>query len=158
MPTIGLDAHGITPSGEVHWNLQQRILIGHALRRGEGELSAHGAFVTETGERTGRSANDKFIVREPTSEGQIWWGDVNVPTTSEVFVKLRQRVTEYLDGRPELFVQDLFCGAEPKERLAVRVVSENAWHSAFARNMFLRPPRQNSLGMSRDLLCFTHLT
>jgi phosphoenolpyruvate carboxykinase (ATP) len=99
--------------------------------------------MTETGERTGRSPNDKFVVKDGDESnpltGDIWWGDVNVPTTPDVYERLSQKVRNYLSNREEIFIQDLHCGADADERLAIRVVTENAWHSAFARNMFLRP-------------------
>lgn len=135
----GIEHHGLTPTGEVHWNLKVADLIERAVRRGEGRLSAHGAFVTETVPRTGRSPNDKFIVREPSSEERIWWGEVNVETTQAVFDNLKSRVIGYLNGQPELYVQDVYCGWDPEVRLNVRIVNHNAWHNAFARNMFVRP-------------------
>ncbi len=135
--------HGLNPSGQVHWNLEWQALYDAALRRGEGTLTAHGVLMAETGERTGRSPNDKFIVKDGDENnpltGDIWWGEVNVPTTSEIFQQLSVKVRDYLSSRDEIFVQDLHCGADVDERLAIRVVTENAWHSAFARNMFLRP-------------------
>ena len=138
-----LSHHGLSPSGQVHWNLEWQALYEAALRRGEGNLTAHGVLMTETGERTGRSPNDKFVVKDGDESnpltGDIWWGDVNVPTTTEVYESLSQKVRNYLSNREEIFIQDLHCGADADERLAIRVVTENAWHSAFARNMFLRP-------------------
>ena len=110
-----------------------------AMTRKEGILSAHGVLVTETGARTGRSPNDKFIVDEPSIHEDVNWGDVNVPTDEAVFDRMRAKVVEHLSGRPTLFVQDLRCGAEPTEALHIRVVTENAWHATFARNMFIRP-------------------
>ena len=135
----GLGAHGLTPSGEVHWNLEAPELIDMAAAAGEGVLSAHGVLVTRTGSRTGRSPNDRFIVREPATEDDVWWGDVNVPTTYEVFERMRAKVQEHLSNRERLFVQDLFAGADPEDQLSIRVVTENAWHAAFAENMFIRP-------------------
>ena len=135
----GLEAHGVIPGGEVHWNLEAPELIGMAAAAGEGVLSAHGVLVTRTGSRTGRSPNDRFIVREPATENDVWWGDVNMPTTYEVFERMRAQVQAHLSNRDRLFVQDLFAGADPDERLAIRVVTENAWHAAFAENMFIRP-------------------
>ena len=135
----GLEAHGVIPGGEVHWNLEAPELIGMAAAAGEGVLSAHGVLVTRTGSRTGRSPNDRFIVREPATEDDVWWGDVNVPTTYEVFERMRAQVQEHLSNRDRLFVQDLFAGADPEEQLSIRVVTENAWHAAFAENMFIRP-------------------
>lgn len=138
-----LSHHGLRPSGQVHWNLEWQALYEAALRRGEGNLTAHGVLMTETGERTGRSPNDKFVVKDGDGSnpltGDIWWGDVNVPTTPDVYERLSQKVRNYLSNREEIFIQDLHCGADADERLAIRVVTEDAWHSAFARNMFLRP-------------------
>ncbi|MDE0707551.1 MAG: phosphoenolpyruvate carboxykinase (ATP) [Candidatus Poseidoniales archaeon] len=139
-----IDNHGLTPNGLVHWNLEWQALYDAALRKGEGNLTAHGVLMAETGERTGRSPNDKFVVKigdgnNPLTN-DIWWGDINVPTTPEIYQRLSTKVRDYLSNRDELFVQDLHCGADADERLAIRVVTENAWHSAFARNMFLRPP------------------
>ena len=88
-PSGDLSMHGISPSGEVHWNLSANELIDLAIARGEGVLSAHGALVTETGDRTGRSPNDKFIVDEPSVSGDINWGDVNVSTDEATFQRMR---------------------------------------------------------------------
>ena len=137
-----LEAHGIVSSGTIHWNLETPTLVKISVERNEGILSAHGALVTETGDRTGRSPNDKFIVKEPEFENDINWGDVNVPTTLEVFEQLKAKVISHLSSREQLFVQDLFCGAEITEALPIRVINENAWHNAFARNMFIRPTEE----------------
>ena len=134
-----LAAVGLSPTGIVHWNLSANDLIDLAVARGEGVLSAHGALVTETGDRTGRSPNDKFIVDEEQSSQHINWGEVNVSTSREVYENLKQKVIAYLSNQDSLFVQDLYCGADAEHRLPIRVVSQNAWHAAFARNMFVRP-------------------
>ena len=134
--------HGLNPTGTTFWNLEWQALYDAAIRRGEGKLTAHGVLMAETGERTGRSPNDKFVVKDDengTLTHDIWWGDVNVPTTPEIFRKLSAKVRDYLSARDELYVQDLFCGADLTERLPIRVITENAWHAAFARNMFVRP-------------------
>ena len=137
--SVGLDAHGIVNSATIHWNLEWQDLYEIALRRKEGVLSAHNVLVAETGYRTGRSPNDKFIVKEEPVADNIWWGEINVPKPVSVFNGLRDKVRQYLSNRDELFVQDLHCGADPNERLQIRLVTENAWHACFARNMFLRP-------------------
>ena len=134
-----LAGQGLSPSGQVHWNLVAPALLQHAIKRGEGELADMGPFVAVTAPHTGRSPNDKFVVKESGSEADVDWGKVNQPISPEHFQTLRADVQTYLDGREELFVQDLFCGADPKYRLAVRYVSPNAWHMAFVRNMFIRP-------------------
>ena len=134
----GLENHGLVNSGPVHWNPDVPALYEHGLRRGEGVLARGGGFVTETGEYTGRSPRDKFIVDEPSSSGDIWWGPVNNRISEAHFETARARMTAYLQKR-ELFVQDVFAGADPDYRLPVRVVTEQAWHSLFARNMFIPP-------------------
>jgi len=135
-PRVGLAEHGLSPSRDVFWNLAPAVLIEHAIRRGEGHLASTGAFVAATGEHTGRSPQDRFIVREPGSEGDVWWGDVNVGVAPESFDRLHARLVAGLN-RHDLFVQDLHVGADPAYRLGVRVVSTRAWASLFAWNMFL---------------------
>ncbi|HEX7020423.1 MAG TPA: phosphoenolpyruvate carboxykinase (ATP), partial [Gemmatimonadaceae bacterium] len=115
------------------------ILVQEAVRKGEGHLADMGPFVAVTRPHTGRSPNDKFVVREPSSEQDVDWGKVNQPFPEDRFESLLADVRRYLDDRDELFVQDLYCGADPKYRLSVRYVSPNAWHMAFVRNMFIRP-------------------
>ncbi len=134
----GLDQQGIQAAGTVYWNLPVAQLYEHALRRGEAFLALEGPLLATTGEFTGRAPNDKFTVREPSSEGDIWWGKVNVPFEREKFDDLKERVRAYLAGKDELFVFDGYAGADPRYRLRVRVVNENAWQNLFARNMFVR--------------------
>ncbi|MEI8105864.1 MAG: phosphoenolpyruvate carboxykinase (ATP) [Actinomycetes bacterium] len=129
--------HGLDPKGSVHWNLTTPLLYTHALRREEGAIAHGGAFVVETGRHTGRSAEDKFVVREPGSERRIWWGKVNQPLTEEQFDRLRHKVTAHLSER-DLYVADSFAGADPTSRLSVRVVTPMAHHALFARVMFIR--------------------
>jgi phosphoenolpyruvate carboxykinase (ATP) len=136
---VGLEAQGLRPGGGVHWNLTGPVLIEAAIRRGEGRLAEMGPFVASTAPHTGRSPNDKFVVREPGSEQDVDWGKVNQPLVEEKFDALLADVRAHLDQRDELFVQDLYCGADPRFRLAVRYVSPSAWHMAFVRNMFIRP-------------------
>ena len=135
----GLDALGITPAGDVHWNLVAPALFTAAARRGEGEFADMGPFVAVTAPHTGRSPNDKFVVREPSSEADVDWGKVNQPIAPAQFDALLADVQAYLSSLPELYVQDLYCGADPAHRLSVRYVLPNAWHAAFVRNMFIRP-------------------
>jgi phosphoenolpyruvate carboxykinase (ATP) len=135
----GLDTQGLQPGGNVHWNLVAPTLFQHAIRRGEGELADMGPFVAVTAPHTGRSPNDKFVVRDPETEKDVDWGKVNQPLSPEHFDALLGDVREYLNAREELFVQDLYCGANPQYRLSVRYVSPSAWHMAFVRNMFIRP-------------------
>jgi len=137
----GLENHGLTEVSTAYWNMTAPPLYEAGLRRGEGVLSIDGAFVTETGEYTGRSPKDKFMVEEPSSKADIWWGPVNQRFTAEKFDVVHARMLEYFKGR-EAFVQDVYAGADPAYRLPVRVITENAWHSLFARNMFIRPPAE----------------
>jgi phosphoenolpyruvate carboxykinase (ATP) len=136
---VGLEAQGLAPRGDVHWNLVAAVLIQNAVRHGEGDFAEMGPFVAVTAPHTGRSPNDKFVVREPQSEKDVDWGKVNQSYAQEKFELLLADVREYLNGQDELFVQDLYCGADPKYRLSVRYVSPSAWHMAFVRNMFIRP-------------------
>src|SRR5580693_9278620 len=138
-PSFGLEEQGMRHLGPVHWNLQMPFLYEQAVRRGEGEIGLGGAFVVNTGRHTGRSPRDKYIVDEPGTRETVDWGSVNQPITPAQFASLHQRVLAYLQGR-ELFIQDLYAGADPEYRLPVRVVTPSAWHSLFARNMFIRPP------------------
>ena len=138
-PSGDLSESGIDTDATIYWNLDNITLIDLAVERNEGYLTSEGALVTETGERTGRSPNDKFIVDEPTTNQDVNWGDVNISTDESVFNRLKGQVIEYLSQRDSLFVQDLYCGAEESEALPIRVINQNAWHNAFARNMFVRP-------------------
>ncbi|MGE0359708.1 MAG: phosphoenolpyruvate carboxykinase [Vicinamibacterales bacterium] len=134
----GLETHGIVTAQPVHWNLRPAVLYEHALRRAEGVVAADGPLVCRTGQHTGRSPNDKFVVKEPSSEGHIHWGKINRPMGAEHYAALRADVVAHL-GQRELFVQDLHAGADPLYRLPVRMISEFAWHSLFVRNLFIVP-------------------
>ncbi|MDQ2908570.1 MAG: phosphoenolpyruvate carboxykinase (ATP), partial [Candidatus Eremiobacteraeota bacterium] len=123
---------------EIHRNLGAAALYEHALRRGEGELGVDGQFVVETGEHTGRSPKDKFFVREASSEATIDWGETNRATTPQVFDALIERVAAYLSQR-DIYTLDTYLGADERYRLPLRVISQYAWHSLFARNLFLTP-------------------
>ena len=136
--TSGLDAHGISTTGSVHWNLTTAVLYEHALQRGEGVIAAEGPLVCRTGQHTGRSPNDKFFVQEPSSEAHIHWGKVNRPLAPAHFATLRADVVAHLADK-DLFVQNLHAGADPVYRLPVRMISEYAWHSLFVRNLFIVP-------------------
>jgi phosphoenolpyruvate carboxykinase (ATP) len=134
----GLDIHGIRNPGTVFWNLTPTELVEHAVRRGEGILVEGGPFNAVTSPHTGRSPNDKFVVRDENSEADVWWGKVNQPISPEHYDALRADVLAHLEGQ-ELYVRDMWAGADPEYRLAVRLVTPNAWHNLFANNMFRRP-------------------
>ena len=129
---------GISTEQRVYRNLTPSQLYEHALRRREGIATAAGPFCAVTSPHTGRSPNDKFLVKEPESAGQIWWGKVNQPIAPEQFEKLKADVEQHLAGQ-ELFVRDVHAGADPSYRLPIRFVTPNAWHALFVYNMFLRP-------------------
>jgi phosphoenolpyruvate carboxykinase (ATP) len=130
-------------------NLTPPALITEALRREEAALSADGALAATTGRFTGRSPKDKFFVAYPELRGEVDWGAANQPLEARHFAHLLRRAVAYVDGR-ELFAQDLFAGADPEHRLRVRVVTEQAWHSLFARNMFIRPAPPDLAGFQPD--------
>ncbi len=139
---------GIT-SATVHANETAPALVAHAIRKGEGVLSADGAFSVRTGIHTGRSVNDKFVVDEPETTADIAWGKINQKMSRAHFSTFRGRVQAYLQGR-ELFVQDLYAGADPAHRIRVRLITTGAWHALFARNMFLRPAEADLSGFEPD--------
>ncbi len=122
----------------IRTNLSTAELYEAALHDGEGFIAADGPLVVRTGKHTGRSPKDKFIVREPTSEAKVWWGDVNHPISEADYDRLRARLMAYLADR-RLYSQDMFIGAHPTHRRSLRVYTETAWASIFARNLFRRP-------------------
>ncbi len=150
----GLSKQGLAPSGQVHWNLIAAELVEASIRRGEGRLAAMGPFVAVTSPHTGRSPNDKFVVREASSEADVDWGKVNQPITPEFYTVLLADVKAYLNELPELFVQDLYCGADPASRLSVRYILPNAWHGNFVRNMFIRPALEELAGFAPNFTVY----
>ncbi|MBW3570302.1 MAG: phosphoenolpyruvate carboxykinase (ATP) [Gemmatimonadetes bacterium] len=134
----GLENHGIRNPGTVFWNLGPVELVEHAIRRGEGSLVDGGPFNAVTRPHTGRSPQDRFVVREPSSENDIDWGKVNIPFQADNYDRLREDVMVHLEGQ-NLYVRDMWAGADPRYRLGVRVITPNAWHNLFAYNMFRRP-------------------
>ena len=128
-------------------NLSTAELYEHAIRNGEGLISAHGSLVVRTGEHTGRSPRDKFIVREPSSEKNIWWGDVNRSISEADYDRLRNRLLKYMADRP-IYSQDLYIGAHPDHRRSLRLYTETAWANLFGRNLFRRPPAEDLIGFT----------
>ena len=137
------------PIGLLHVNLSPAHLVAEALRNGEGRLSDGGAFCARTGKFTGRSPKDKYIVAHDYLRDEIDWGAVNQPMDPAKFAGLKARALEHIEGK-ELFVQDLFTGADPEHRIKVRVITEQAWHNLFARNMFIRPSADEKAGFEAD--------
>jgi len=134
----GLERDGIT-TDRVRWNLSTAALYEEAVRRNEGVIAAEGPLTCRTGAHTGRSPNDKFVVREPSSEAHIEWGKVNRPMDPAVFDVLHRDLLSSLEGK-ELFVLDCYAGADPAYRLPVRIINEFAWHNLFCRNLFIDDP------------------
>jgi phosphoenolpyruvate carboxykinase (ATP) len=135
----GLEEHGIQNVARVYWNLGVPALFEEAVRRREALIAADGPLVCRTGQHTGRSPNDKFIVREASSEDKVWWSKVNRPIEPQFFDALHRRMANYVEGR-ELFVQECYAGADARYRLRIRIITEQAWHSLFARHMFIDLP------------------
>jgi len=133
-----LSNQGVSNLRLAYWNLTTESLVEEAVFRGEGALVSGGPFVANTGKHTARSANDKFVVRETDSEGNIWWGVYNRPFSADKFEVLYDRMLGFLQGR-DVFIQDVYAGADESYRLPVRIVTELAWHSHFVRNMFILP-------------------
>src|SRR5687768_10013296 len=131
-----LDNYGIDAPANVYWNLNTPELYEEIARRNEGALSDHGNIIVDTGEHTGLAAKDKAIVREPESQDKVFWGDVNKDFPQDKFNSIKERMMAHANGR-DLFVQDTFVGADPNYRLPIRVINELAWHSLFARTMFI---------------------
>jgi len=144
-----LKSVGLLHTGPTYWNLKPPALYEHALMGDEAVIASGGPLCALTGDHTGRSPNDKFTVKEPSTQSDIWWGDVNRPISEEHFDRVYAKVQSYVQGR-ELFVQDLFAGADPEFRLKVRVVTEQAWHSLFVRNMFIRPAAEDLDGFTPE--------
>jgi len=136
-----LSAHGITATGRVFSNPSVTVLYEHAITRGDARLADGGPMVVDTGKHTGRSAQDKFIVREPASEDRIWW-DGNKEFAPAAFDRLRDKVTGFLGNEETLYVIDAFAGADPAHRIAVRVVTTHPYHALFAQTMFIDPTPQ----------------
>ncbi|HLY28660.1 MAG TPA: phosphoenolpyruvate carboxykinase [Aggregatilineales bacterium] len=136
--TYGLENHGLRDLEAVYWNLSTSALYEETIRRREARIAHLGPLVVRTGQHTGRSPNDKFIVEEPYSQPKIWWGKVNQPMSMDQFDALHMRMMSYLQGK-DVFVQDCYAGADKHYRLPIRIITEYAWHSLFSRNMFIQP-------------------
>jgi phosphoenolpyruvate carboxykinase (ATP) len=134
----GLENHGIRNLRAQYWNLTTEALYEEIIFRGEGRITHLGPLVVDTGKHTARAASDKFIVNEVSSADKVWWGQYNRPFSEEKFDELYARLQAFLQGR-DVFIQDCFGGADPNYRMPIRIITEFAWHSHFARNMFIRP-------------------
>jgi len=134
----GLDNIGLTNFNTVYWNLPTEALYEEVIFRNEAKITLQGPLVVNTGIHTARAASDKFVVREATTEEHVWWGQYNRPFSAEKFDELYNRLQGFLQGR-DLFVQDCYAGADPEYCMPIRIITEYAWHSLFARNMFIKP-------------------
>jgi phosphoenolpyruvate carboxykinase (ATP) len=141
---------GITTNAEIKANLGTAALAEQAIINGEGRLAKDGPLVVETGKHTGRSAKDKFIVRDAETEETVWWGKVNVPMTSEHFAALKADFFAALADKDRLYVADLFGGSQPEHRVNVRVINELAWHNMFIRTLLVRPTAQELEGFAPE--------
>ncbi len=137
--SYSLDQQGIAAKGQIFANLGTSPLIEHAVRNGEGLLAKDGPFVVATGKHTGRSAKDKFIVRDETTENTVWWGDVNRGMTPAHFAALKEDFLKAVSEKDKLYVADLFGGSQQEHRINVRVINELAWHNLFIRTLLVRP-------------------
>ena len=138
-PTFTLVDQGIATKANIHWNLITAPLYEHAIRNGEAVLAKEGPLVVATGQHTGRSAKDKYFVRDAETENSIWWGKTNVAMTREHFAALKADFMSALAEKETLYSQDLFGGSQPEYRINVRVITELAWHSLFIRTLLVRP-------------------
>ncbi|MEJ7605630.1 MAG: phosphoenolpyruvate carboxykinase (ATP), partial [Bryobacteraceae bacterium] len=138
MLNTDLGSYGLRNLENVIWNPEAARLIEIALQRREGHLAANGALVVKTGQFTGRSPKDKYIVRDSITDSTINWGPVNQGMEPAAFDRMYERLLAYFEGH-DLFVQDCFGGADPAYRLPVRVITHQAWHSLFAEQLFIRP-------------------
>jgi phosphoenolpyruvate carboxykinase (ATP) len=134
----GIDNIGLINLRKAYWNLPAETLYEEIIFRNEGRITQSGAMVVATGKHTARAANDKFIVRESTTDEKVWWGEYNRPFSADKFDELYARLQGFLQGK-DVFIQDCFGGADPDYRLPIRIITEYAWHSLFVRNMFIQP-------------------
>lgn len=145
-----LDRQGISTNATIFANLGTAPLVEHAVRNGEGVLSTDGPFVVATGKHTGRSAKDKFIVKDAETENTVWWGKTNVPMTPEHFANLKEDFLAALGQKDTLYVADLFGGSQPEYRVNVRVINEFAWHNLFIRTLLVRPSVEELAGFTPE--------
>ena len=138
---FSLSDYGIE-NAKMHYQLSSEELQNLTVEQQEGVFNDAGALAINTGEFTGRSPQDRFIVKDEITSEKIWWGDINIPFSPEKFDALHQRVVQYLSDKQELFVRDSYVCADDAYRLNIRVINEKPWSNMFAYNMFLRPFRK----------------
>ncbi len=145
---ISLAAYGISP-GSIHYQLPAEALHRLSIERGMGHEASSGALAVRTGEFTGRSPQDRFIVKDEITSEKVWWGPINLPFEAEAFDRLYDKVSDYLEGK-ELFVRDCFACSDPNYRMGIRVINEYPWSNQFAYNMFLRPTEEELRDFKAD--------
>ena len=136
--------HGLSRLRKIYWNLPTEALYEEAIFRKEARLTKKGALAVNTGKHTARAAKDKYVVKEPETEDEIWWGEYNRPFSEQKFNDVLGRLQAYLQGR-DVFVQDVIVGNDEEHKMPIRIITELAWHSVFARNMFITIERQEEL-------------
>ena len=148
--SVPLDHQGIVTGATIHANLGTAALVEHAVRNGEGLLAKDGPFVVATGKHTGRSAKDKFIVKDETTADTVWWGKTNVSMEPAHFAALKEDFFAALGAKDKLYVADLFGGSQPEHRVNVRVINEFAWHNLFIRTLLVRPTAAELEGITPE--------
>ncbi|HYH15867.1 MAG TPA: phosphoenolpyruvate carboxykinase (ATP), partial [Flavisolibacter sp.] len=139
IPTGNLVKIGLKNTESIHYQSTPEELVQDTLRLGEGVLTDTGALAIRTGEFTGRSPNDKFTVKDETTESTVHWNNFNIPIEEKYFHIIQKKILDYLNEQPEIWVRDCYACADPRYRLNIRVVTEKPWTNLFAYNMFLRP-------------------
>lgn len=148
-PTSPLSFLQLSTKGKVFFNSPPAELIEQSLLRNEGKLTDSGALMADTGKFTGRSPKDRYIVLDEKTSDAVWWGDINIPLEPSRFDALLEKMKSYLEDK-DLFVRDVYAGADPDYRLKIRVINTWAWHNLFCSNMFLRPTEQELGGFEHD--------
>ena len=149
----GLEIYGLRNLNAVYWNLGTAPLVEHAIQRREGSLATDGSLVVHTGQFTGRSPKDKFIVRDEITDSQVHWGPVNQPLSEAHFDRIYEKMRAFWQGH-DVYVQDCLVGADPAYTLPVRVISQLAWHNLFARQLFIRPDAAAAAGHRPEFTIF----
>ena len=142
IPTKELEELGLNTTNTLHYQLPAEELVQDTLRLNQGELNNTGALVVKTGEFTGRSPKDKFIIKDEITENSVHWNEFNIPLDEKYFHCIRKKIIDHLNVQPEVWVRDSYACAEPRYRLNIRVINDNPWSNLFAYNMFMRPEEE----------------
>ncbi|MCK4501842.1 MAG: phosphoenolpyruvate carboxykinase (ATP), partial [Desulfuromonadales bacterium] len=153
MSDVSAAGLGLKSVGKVHHNLSYDELFEHETRNKEGQLSANGTMMVDTGKFTGRSPKDKYFVQQDPSQGNIAWGNINKPVSEAIFDELHAEVIDYLSGK-DVYVADGYSGANPQTTRKVRFITEIAWQSHFIKNMFIRPTAEQLESFAPDFTVY----